>query len=145
MKRMLALAAMLSIPFVGTALDAGVSITVGEPGFYGQIHIGRTLVPQLIYPQPVIIAPPPAAVVLQPIYLHVPPGHAKRWSKYCRKYDACGRRVYFVQDAWYNDVYVPHYREHRDEYRKKHRRRRDRDDHHGHDDDHGHKRGGKHD
>ena len=48
-------------------------------------------------------------VVRQPIYLHVPPGHEKKWRKHCREYDACGRPVYFVQDNWYNDVYVPHY------------------------------------
>jgi uncharacterized protein YcfJ len=26
------------------------------------------------------------------------------------QYNACGRPVYFVDDRWYNDVYVPHYR-----------------------------------
>ena len=46
-----------------------------------------------------------------PIYLHVPPGHAKDWAKHCGKYDACGHRVLFVQEAWYNDVYVPAWRE----------------------------------
>jgi hypothetical protein len=45
-----------------------------------------------------------------PIYLHVPPGHAKDWGKHCGKYDACGRRVYFVEERWYDNVYVPAYR-----------------------------------
>jgi hypothetical protein len=46
---------------------------------------------------------------VQPIYLHVPPGHAKDWKKHCQKYGACARPVYFVKDDWYNTVYVPHY------------------------------------
>lgn len=41
---------------------------------------------------------------------------AQNWRKHCRKYNACGRPVYFVQGNWYNEVYVPRYREtHRDD------------------------------
>jgi hypothetical protein len=96
------------------AADLGVSINIGEPGFYGQINIGNAPRPVLVYPQPMLIQPPPVGVVVgAPIYLHVPPGHAKHWSRYCARYHACGRPVYFVQDHWYNNVYVPHYqREH---------------------------------
>ncbi|MNN39992.1 hypothetical protein D3C81_1540490 [compost metagenome] len=47
----------------------------------------------------------------RPIYLRVPPGHAKHWSKHCRKYNACNQEVYFVQDSWYNNQYVPRYRQ----------------------------------
>ncbi|MET1084703.1 MAG: BON domain-containing protein [Burkholderiales bacterium] len=36
---------------------------------------------RVIYPQPVVIRPVPVGVVVQPIYLHVPPGHAKNWSR----------------------------------------------------------------
>jgi hypothetical protein len=50
-------------------------------------------------------------VIRQPVYLRVPPVQAKNWSKHCGKYGACGQPVYFVQDGWYNNVYVPHYRE----------------------------------
>ena len=46
------------------------------------------------------------APVRDPVYLHVPPGHAKNWSKHCRKYNACDRPVYFVDDRWYNEVYL---------------------------------------
>jgi hypothetical protein len=46
-----------------------------------------------------------------PLYLRVPPGHIKKWSKHCRAYNACGRQVYFVQDNWYNNVYAPQYRQ----------------------------------
>ncbi|HEY0878663.1 MAG TPA: hypothetical protein VGE10_09445 [Zeimonas sp.] len=118
----LALAAALSL---GTgfatsafATDIGVSVEVGQPGFYGRIDIGTAPRPVLVYPEPIIVQPAPVAVVRQPIYLRVPPGHAKNWSKHCRRYEACGQPVYFVQDRWYEDVYVPRYRsEHRTERR----------------------------
>jgi hypothetical protein len=46
---------------------------------------------------------------------------AQNWRKHCRKYNACGRPVYFVQDNWYNDVYVPRYREtHRGDQGERH-------------------------
>jgi hypothetical protein len=54
--------------------------------------------------------------------LRVPPGHAKHWSKHCHKYGACGQPVYFVEESWYNDVYAPYYREHRDRRDKDHER-----------------------
>ena len=88
------------------------SISINKPGVYGRIDIGQQPPPpvQLVYPQPVVIAPTPVAVVQQPIYLRVPPGHSKNWGRYCGRYNACGQRVYFVQDGWYNGVYVPYYR-----------------------------------
>jgi len=92
------------------AADVGVSISVGQPGFYGQINIGNVPQPQLIYPQPVVIQRAPEFVSAPPIYLHVPPGHEKHWSKHCAEYSACGRQVYFVRDDWYNNEYVPRYR-----------------------------------
>lgn len=91
------------------AADVGVSVTVGEPGFYGRIDIGDVPRPRLIYTEPVIIEQ--VSVVRAPVYMRVPPGHAKDWSKHCRKYGACGQRVYFVEDGWYDTVYVPHHRE----------------------------------
>jgi hypothetical protein len=77
------------------------------------------------------------AVPAEPLYLRVPPGHAKHWRKHCREYNACDRQVYFVQERWYNDVYVPQYREHGD------RRDDRRDDRRGggNDRDNGHDRG----
>lgn len=91
------------------AADVGVSVNIAQPGFYGRIDIGRVPGPVLIYPQPVIIEQRTVNVVRQPIYLHVPPGHAKNWRKHCRHYQACGQPVYFVQDGWYRDVYEPRY------------------------------------
>ena len=93
-----------------SATDVGVSVQLGQPGFYGRIDIGSAPRPMLVYPEPIIVQPAPVAVVRQPIYLHVPPGHAKNWSKHCYKYSACGQPVYFVQDQWYENVYVPQYR-----------------------------------
>ncbi|MEQ1439759.1 hypothetical protein AAG565_10365 [Fontimonas sp. SYSU GA230001] len=110
MKRILFLLLAATLPGWAAAADVGVSIRIGEPGFYGQIDIGDYPRPALIYPQPVVIDVIPVGVVRPPMYLHVPPGHAKKWSKHCREYGACGYPVYFVQDRWYNDVYVPAYR-----------------------------------
>ena len=99
----LALAAAALPARAGT--DVGVSVGVSQPGFYGQIDIGRVSTPPvLIFPQPVIISQP--RVVAQPVYLHVPPGHAKDWRKHCKHYDACGRPVYFVREDWYQTVYA---------------------------------------
>lgn len=100
----LSLAAAALPALAGT--HVGVSIGVSQPGFYGQIDIGRVSAPPvLVYPQPVIITQP--RVVAQPVYLHVPPGHAKDWRKHCKHYDACGRPVYFVREDWYQKVYMP--------------------------------------
>ncbi|MGZ8251213.1 MAG: hypothetical protein ACXW1P_02630 [Methylophilaceae bacterium] len=116
--------------------EVGVSVSVGQPGFYGQIDIGDFAPqPRVIYAQPVIIQPVPVYQRAEPIYLHVPPGHAKRWSSYCGRYNACGRPVYFVQDTWYRDDYAPRYREYRE---------REGRDNYRHDDSHDY-RGDRHD
>ena len=80
--------------------DVGVSISLGQPGFYGSIDIGNVPQPQLIYSQPLVIQRVPEFASAPPIYLHVPPGHEKHWSKHCAQYNACGRPVYFVRDDW---------------------------------------------
>lgn len=135
MKRFVYAALLAAAITPALAADVGVSISVGQPGFYGHIDIGNFPQPLLIYPKPVMILRPRGEAP-PPMYLHVPPGHAKNWGKYCRKYDACGRPVYFVQESWYNDVYVPGYRERggdRNEYRDNDRGRgRDKEHGHGH-------------
>ena len=101
-------AAAVTIPAI--AADVGVSVQVGEPGFYGRIDIGNFPRPQVIYPEPVVIQPVPVGAERPPIYLRVPPGHAENWSRHCHKYNACDQPVYFVHDRWYNEEYVPrHY------------------------------------
>lgn len=109
MKRFLIAAALTLAASSALATDVGVSITMGQPGYYGRIDIGSFPPPRLVYPEPVIIQPIPAGVARRPVYMHVPPGHAKNWGKHCRKYNACGQPVYFVQDRWYSNTYVPGY------------------------------------
>ena len=120
--------------------DVGVSISIGQPGFYGQIEIGNIPRPPVVFSEPVVITRAPEYVSAQPIYLHVPPGHEKHWGRHCAEYHACGRPVYFVRDDWYNNEYVPRYT-HRDD---------DDGDHghghgNGHHKDHEHGKGHGHD
>lgn len=119
--RYLLIAAAVAAIVTGTpvlAADVGVSVSIGQPGFYGRLDIGDYPPPQVIYRQPMMVERVP--MDRQPIYLRVPPGHAKHWSRHCREYNACGERVYFVQDNWYNREYVPRYQEQRREYRDSH-------------------------
>jgi len=111
MKRMLCVALLGALAQGAMAADVGVSISIGDPNFYGRIDIGNFPRPVLIYPQPMVIQQAPYGVVRQPLYLRVPPGHAKHWRKYCARYRACGYPVYFVRDNWYREVYAPRYRE----------------------------------
>lgn len=131
-RHLLAIAAFAaSASFVpAQAQDVGVSIGINQPGFYGRIDIGNTQ-PVLVYPQPVIIAQPAYGVRQRPIYMRVPPGHAKDWRRYCSRYSACNQPVYFVRD---DDRRYP------SQGRSDHRhddRYHDRDDHHDHDRGHG--------
>lgn len=134
--RQLLLAAVGGLALAHGAAQAGVSVSVGvhEPGFYGRVIVGEQR-PAVVYQQPVIIQQTPVAVVQQPIYMHVPPGHYKRWASYCGRYGACGQPVYFVQDAP-RPVVV------REPVRRWDRHdRHDRHDHHDHH-DHDDRRGG---
>jgi hypothetical protein len=108
MKRLLFAALLSTVCATAFPADVGVSISVGQPGFYGRIDIGDLPHPELVFPQPLIIKPV-VGVVRPPIYLHVPPGHARDWSKHCHKYNSCGERVFFVHERWYNGTYVPHH------------------------------------
>ena len=84
------------------AADAAVNVIVqGQvaPGVYGRVEIGSASPPPVVYAEPITIVRP--ATPVQPVYLHVPPGHAKNWKKHCKKYDACGQPVYFVKSAEY--------------------------------------------
>jgi hypothetical protein len=138
-------------------VDIGVVIS-GEivPGVYGRVDLtNRPAPPPVVYAQPVIVEHVPDAERAEPIYLHVPPGHAKNWRKYCHQYHACNQRVYFVKSAEYEPGYRPGYDHghsaHEDHYdRHENRDHYDRHDDHydGHDDqydphddhphDHGH-------
>jgi hypothetical protein len=139
MKHFLLGATFAALAGSALAADVGVSIAVGEPGFYGRIDIGNVQHPQVIYAAPVIIQPVPIGRVRQPIYLRVPPGHEKHWDKNCYKYNACNQPVYFVRDDWYRNEYAPAYRGDRGD-------RGDRDDgpgNHGRGRDNEHKNKGR--
>ncbi|HET9693027.1 MAG TPA: hypothetical protein VFP48_01490 [Steroidobacteraceae bacterium] len=109
MKR--ALFAVLATIVTAPAVAGDVSATIGisQPGFYGELNIGGMPRPQVIYAQPLWVQRPPKVVRVEPIYLHVPPGHEKKWSKHCATYGACGRPVYFVREDWYQTHYAPRY------------------------------------
>jgi hypothetical protein len=137
----LIIAAALLAGVAPAMAQTNVSISLGQPGFYGRIDVGDFGRPQVFLAQPVIVER--VRYVNEPIYLRVPPGHRKNWRKHCARYNACGQQVYFVRDDWYANSYVPRYREQhgRDE-------RRDEDEGRGkghgkghgkdHDNGHGH-------
>ncbi len=109
--------------------QVGVSVNVGEPGFFGSLDIGGYPPPQTINAQPIIVDRGPDYGAA-PLYLHVPVGYEADWRHHCREYNACGRRVFFVRDDWYRNVYAPHYyRTHgREGYRDDPRARDERHD-----------------
>lgn len=97
-------AALAAAAAQAAAQDIRVSIS-GEvaPGVYGRVDIGNRTPPPVVYAQPVLVVKqqrPPA-----PVYMHVPPGHARNWAKHCGKYNACNRPVYFVKSAEYEPGY----------------------------------------
>ena len=96
-----AVAALLLAAAGSAQAQTYVNATVGgelAPGVYGRINIGNAPPPPLIYAEPVLIQRPAVAVPRSPIYLYVPPGHAKNWGKHCARYNACSQPVYFVQE-----------------------------------------------
>jgi len=99
--------ATLSAPLLAT--EVGVSVTVGQPGYYGRIDVYNLPPPRLVYAEPMMVQPLPQGVAGEPVYLRVPPGHAKNWRRHCYKYGACAQPVYFVQESWYSEVYGPRY------------------------------------
>ena len=94
---------MLALSLAGAASPAGASYintTVGgplRPGVYGRVEIGRAPPPPLIYSQPVIVSQTVVPAGIKPVYLYVPPGQARKWARYCARYQACGVPVYFVR------------------------------------------------
>lgn len=117
----------LALAVLATASSAvNVNVIVEgqiQPGVYGRVEVGSpTAPPPLWHAVPVIIAPQPRGVELVPVYLHVPPGHAKDWRRHCHRYDACSRQVFFIRSAEYEPG-----------YRKKHKHGHGRGEDHGRD------------
>ena len=100
------------------------AVITGEvvPGVYGQVVLGNRPPPPVLYQQPMVVQPVMGVPPGEPLYLHVPPGHAKHWRKHCHEYHACDRPVYFVRSAEYEPGFD--------------RARWERE--HGHGKDHGH-------
>lgn len=138
MKKSLISLALVCAPLLAMA-DVNVSINLGQPDFYGLIELGNAPRPVLIYNEPRIITP--GLVASPPLYLRVPADHYRDWGRYCGRYNACGRKVYFVQDNWYKNTYAPWHKAHGGPKEGRGWRKNDRDDrgydHDGHD-------GGKH-
>ncbi|NHZ39477.1 hypothetical protein [Massilia aquatica] len=109
MKNLLIAAVLLGASLSGQA-QVNVRIDIGQPGFYGRIDPADFGRPPVVYTQPIVVERH-ARGAPEPVYLRVPPGHMKKWSKHCARYDACGRQVYFVRDEWYTNTYAPRYRE----------------------------------
>jgi len=65
MKRLLFAAALAVATVPSHASDVGVSISIGQPGFYGQIDIGGYPPPRIIYREPRVVYR--AAMNRQPI------------------------------------------------------------------------------
>ena len=144
------LSMLLSVLAFGTvvplaqAQNVSISATItGEivPGVYGHVVLGNRPPPPLVYAQPVVAVPVVVAqpVPMEPLYLHVPPGHARNWRKHCHEYNACNRPVYFVRSAEYEPGYRPdrrkeHEHAHHDDHGDREDDRGDRD-HHGYHDD----------
>ncbi len=130
MKKLIAALALASAAGVTPALaaDVGIAISIGEPGFYGQLVIGDVDRPRLINVRPVEVVH--RYRNLAPIYLRVPEAHRRNWKHYCDRYNACARPVYFVRDDWYRNEYAPR-------YRKEHGHDRNGNNGRGHGNDHG--------
>jgi hypothetical protein len=141
MLAVLVLALAAAVPAV-RAQNVSFNATItGEvaPGVYGQVVLGNRPPPPLVYAQPYIVEPAPVVIGVpppQPIYLHVPPGHAKHWRKHCHEYHACDRPVYFVRSAEYEPGYRPERHEDHGRHDEEHGDHRHHDDDGGHDHEH---------
>ena len=127
----------------GASLAGNISLSLsGEvsPGVYGRVDIGRAPPPMLVYAQPLVYVQPVHVVrPPQPIYLHVPPGHAKNWGKQCGRYNACSRPVYFIRSAEYEPSYGERGRDHDDDDRGGKHKDKHKDKNKGHGKGHGDK------
>ena len=129
-------AAQAATPYATASVTGALA-----PGVYGRIDIGNAPPPTVIYAQPIIIQQVPQRVRQPPLYLHVPPGHAKKWSKHCASYNACGRPVYFVRvqgdDAYERRRVQDNYRVYESQHDKHDDKHHDNGHGKGHDKGHG--------
>jgi len=102
MKKILPAIALL-LAGAAQATDVGVSVQIGQPGFYGRIDIGNAAPPPVMVREPIWVERRIAHV--DPVYMRIPPGHQKNWAKHCARYNACNVPVYFVREDWYQERY----------------------------------------
>lgn len=106
----------LAASLTAHADDLGINVILeGEvtPGVYGRVEVGNNSHPSIYYPEPRIVVKESRYAKSRPVYLHVPPGHAKNWGKHCHKYHACERPVYFIKSVEYEESYQrEHSRDH---------------------------------
>lgn len=116
-KLFVAMIAAAGFAAVAAHAQVGVSIGINEPGVYGQINIGGGYPPPvLVSPQPVIALPVRGVALPPPIYMYVPPAYEEHWGRYCARYNACHRPVYFVQEQWVRDRYQHYHPEWRGDH-----------------------------
>ena len=127
MKRFLLIPLVSLFLTTAYAADTGITISLGQPGFYGQVDLGDYPPPRLVYAEPVIVEH--AVVVGQPIYLRAQPDHVKHWDKHCSEYHACGQRVYFIEVSWYEEVYVMDYQKKHGKAKKKSHKKHGKEGH----------------
>ena len=77
MKRLILAAAVVAAAMSAPvfAADVGVSVSIGQPGFYGRLDIGGYPPPQVIYSQPRVVER--VYVEREPVYMRVPPAMQK--------------------------------------------------------------------
>jgi hypothetical protein len=62
--------AAIALP-LPTLAAVGVTITLGEPNFYGRIDLGRMAPPPIIRDYPVQLRRGPRGILLEPLYVRV--------------------------------------------------------------------------
>ncbi|HEY8358845.1 MAG TPA: hypothetical protein VIL30_15410 [Ramlibacter sp.] len=80
--------------------DGFRNLTAGGPlrhGVYGRIEVRGTETPPVIYPKAVTAGEKVVAAGMRPVYLYVPPGQVRKWSRFCAKWSACDEPVLFVR------------------------------------------------
>lgn len=83
-----------------------VNVTIGgvfAPGVYGQVAVGNNPPPPVFNAVPVIVGPPVVGAGV--MYVYAADFEYRDWPRYCNRYAACGRPVYFVRadrsDPWW--------------------------------------------
>lgn len=93
MKRLLLISAVSFVALSSApamARDVGVSISIGQPGFYGNVDIGRYPDERVVYARPVVTYVP--AVSYQPVYAY------PRYGRYCAP--RYRRHEYYEHHGW---------------------------------------------